>query len=210
MATDAVPPRLSERLRSLLEPQSGLPTTGEFLDRLADDGFAVVLGTLALPALIPIFPPGTAVLIGIVFALVGARMLIGGTGLWVPAGWRRRPLPEGFAAAILARGVPIAERLERWQPPRVRSARWLVRASGCVPLLMGLIMVAPLPALNTLPALVVLVLAVGLLRDDALFIGGALVLSLLLVAVMGVAFRLLLDQVQQVGAWVRALLERLR
>src|SRR5215471_18610219 len=59
-------------------------TIGDIVDQIADRGFGFLLIILALPTLIPILPPGSAALIGLVYMLLAFQILCGAQRPWLP------------------------------------------------------------------------------------------------------------------------------
>src|SRR6516162_7120506 len=59
-------------------------TIGDIVDRIAGRGFGFLLIILALPTLIPILPPGSATLIGLVYVLLAFQILWGAQRPWLP------------------------------------------------------------------------------------------------------------------------------
>lgn len=160
-------------------------TLGELVDRLAQRGFGVVMIVLALPTLFPLLPPGSAAAIGLLYVLLALQMLIGLDKPWLPQRARRVRLSGRAVAALRQRGVPFLQRIERWSRPRplLLDDRIITRAVALAVLVLGLILFFPLPFLNTVPALAVLILGIGLLNRDAVFllIGSLMTVGVLLV-----------------------------
>ncbi len=164
-------------------------TLGELIDRLAQRGFGVVMIVLALPTMFPLLPPGSAAAIGLVYILLSVQMLIGLDKPWLPQRARRVRLSARVVTALRQRGVPFLRRIERWSRPRplLLDDRIITRAVALAVLVLGTILFFPLPFLNTVPALAVLILGIGLLNRDAVFllIGSLMTVGVLLVIRFG-------------------------
>ncbi|MGH2399236.1 MAG: exopolysaccharide biosynthesis protein [bacterium] len=164
-------------------------TLGELVDRLAQRGFGVVMIVLALPTLFPLLPPGSAAAIGLVYVLLSVQMLIGLGQPWLPQRARKVRLSARAVTALRQRGVPFLRRIERWSRPRplLLDDRIITRAVALAVFVLGAILFFPLPFLNTIPALAVLVLGIGLLNRDAVFllIGSLMTVGVLLVIRFG-------------------------
>ncbi|MDQ7843821.1 MAG: exopolysaccharide biosynthesis protein [Armatimonadota bacterium] len=165
-------------------------TLGELLDRLARRGFGVLMIALALPTLIPVLPPGTAAFIGLLYIILAVQMLIGLNEPWLPARLRRYRLSYRTIAALRERGVPLLRRIERFSRPRLLflDDRITARAVAAVVLVLGIVLLSPVPFLNTLPAVAVLLLGIGQLNRDAVFLLAGLLLGVVvaLIIVFGV------------------------
>jgi hypothetical protein len=171
-------------LEELTEDQT--VTLGELRDRLARRGFGLLMIVLALPTLIPVLPPGSAAVIGLLYVLLSLQMLFGRDEPWLPARLSRYRLSARTITALRTRGVPFLRRIERFSRPRLLpfDDRITSRGVAVIVLLLGIVLVPPFPFLNTLPALAVLIMGIGLLNRDGLFIviGGLLTAGVILVA----------------------------
>jgi len=174
---DSEPPPLSAIIAETLSDQ--VVTAGEIADRVAQRGFGFIMIILALPTLIPILPPGSAAFIGFLYMLLAAQMLAGLRQPWLPSRVRAYRLSTHAVQSLRQRGIPVLRRIEQFTRPR---AVWipdaiLTRIVAVAVLLLGVVLLAPLPFFNTIPALTVLLLGIGLLNRDALLLLGGLVLS---------------------------------
>ena len=186
MTDRQVPPvSISEQLRRRLqaaEAGGSSLTLGEVLDLSREYGFGLLFTVLALPTLLPVLPPGTAAAVGLLFVLLGLQRAVGLPQPWLPGRLRRVTLSPQAARFMDERVIPILARLEQGSRGRLRLAASepLFRAAAVAVTLLGAVMATPLPFLNTLPALLVLLVGVGFLRRDGLYIllgmGGGLLL----------------------------------
>ena len=200
------PPGDVERLSTILldeltEDQT--VTLGELRDRLARRGFGLFMIVLAMPTLIPVLPPGSAATIGLLYILLSLQMLFGRDEPWLPARVSRYRLSAKAIATLRNRGVPFLQRIERFSRPRLLPVNDRIASRGVavVVLLLGIVLVPPFPFLNTLPALAVLIMGVGLLNRDGLFIAAGSLLTAAVVVVAGF-------QVGTVVALINRLLRR--
>lgn len=189
--------RLSELFLGTLDTDAnGTVSVKEVLQRAGDRGYGLLLILLAIPAFIPVLPPGTSTVLGLLMSLVAVQMLFGRPVPWVPARWRRHRLAPQTVIALQTRGVALLQRLERISRPR---GRWLVRNGvmlrwqALLILFMALVLSSPLPFLNTLPALGVLLIGTGLLNHDAYFLAAGNLIALVLGFLVGTSFHLLVQ-----------------
>lgn len=189
--------RLSELFLGTLDTDAnGTVSVEEVLQRAGDRGYGLLLILLAIPAFIPVLPPGTSTVLGLLMSLVAVQMLFGRPVPWVPARWRRHRLAPQTVIALQTRGVALLQRLERISRPR---GRWLVRNGvmlrwqALLILFMALVLSSPLPFLNTLPALGVLLIGTGLLNHDAYFLAAGNLIALVLGFLVGTSFHLLVQ-----------------
>ena len=162
-------------------------TLGELRDRLARRGFGLLMIVLALPTLIPVLPPGSAAVIGLLYILLSLQMLFGKDEPWLPARLGRYRLSVRTIRALRNRGIPFLRRIERLSRPRLLPLddRIVSRGVAVIVLLLGIILVPPFPFLNTLPALAVLIMGIGLLNRDGVFIATGALLTVAVILVVG-------------------------
>ena len=174
---------LSATLQSVLSCRMGSHINiGELMTRIAERGFGMLLVLLALPTLFPVLPPGSAATIGLIYIIIGFQMLFDRKYPWLPQSVRNYTISEKAAHKLLVRGGAFFKIIERFS-----RARWLfmktalmLRIVALTIILMGIILFTPLPFMNTLPAFVVMLLGIGLLNRDGIFLLAGLSLSFLL------------------------------
>ncbi|MGQ0571639.1 MAG: exopolysaccharide biosynthesis protein [Armatimonadota bacterium] len=193
---------LSAVIEAVLDEAKTRPISlGDLVDRTADRGFGLLLLVLGLPMLIPILPPGASTIVGPIYAAFAVQMLSGSTRPWIPRRLRDRVLEPGTVKALRERGVPLIRRAERFSRPRGvwLSEKVVLRLVGIMVFLMGLVLLSPLPFLNTLPAISVMLIGMGMLNRDAVFMGAGAVVGGISLGLIGFSAGLVL-----------ALFERLR
>jgi hypothetical protein len=208
MTTAFVPNEsLSQTLRSALDTNhDGQVTLGEVVDRVAERGFGLLLILLNLPMLVPM-PPGTSGPVGILLALLGAQMLLGAERPWLPARARAYRLSGKIVQTLQKSGVALMERVERFSRPRWTFVEnpLMRRVIALITLCMGILLFLPIPGMNTFPAILLLILAVGLLnRDGILLLVGTVASASLLIALV-VGFLLMYDRLWPMAvAWAQS------
>src|SRR3954471_15397325 len=181
----------SEVLESWLE--SDEPKTGGSLTQLIDEkSYAVVLVVLLFLPALPAPTGGVTHVLEIIAVLVVLQMIIGRREIMLPQRLMRREL----GSAITGKAIPFMVRRVRWfeRFARPRWARLLeARASTSVLGLVLLVFIVasfvapPFSGLDTLPALGVVIISLGILFDDALIVAVGVV-----VGVAGVALEIAL------------------
>lgn len=190
--THSSEPRLSEIFaRTLDANDDGVVVLGEVLDKAGDRGYGFLLILLAIPAFIPILPPGTSGVLGALMVVVALQMLFGLKQPWFPKRWRARMLSPKVVQAIRTRGVALLRKIERVSHPRGRRFTRngvILRLSALVVIALALVLSSPMPFMNTLPALGVLLIGVGLANHDIYFLsaGWLIGLSVALIVVLGI------------------------
>jgi hypothetical protein len=186
--------KLSDRLeRWFLGPQP--KTVGSLIELFGEKSFAVLFVLLlAIPAL-PLPTGGVTHVFELIAMLLALELIVGRRTVWLPERWRRRELGPAMQKRFRETLLRRLRFLERHSRPRL-GFLLMHRLSGVVfgALVLVLSLTAflapPFTGLDTLPALGVVLLSVGVLLDDALLaLVGIIVgaVGLLLVIVLGKA-----------------------
>jgi hypothetical protein len=147
-------------------------TLAELRDLVGQEGLLLLTALLTLVFMIPVSIPGVSTVFGAAILLIGVCRLLG-RGLWMPKRFRERSFPSDKIRNALTGGMAWFRRLERISRPH----RWRWLTSGFLmdlinngALILGaILLMAPfglVPFSNTLPALALLLLAIGLLQRD--------------------------------------------
>lgn len=171
---------MSTTLESILTVRTGCHISiGELMNRIAERGFGMLLVLLALPTLFPVLPPGSAATIGLLYTIIGFQMLFGRKYPWLPQRVRDYRLSGTTAHKLRERGVSFFKTVERFSRARwmFMESHLMLRLISLTVILMGFILFTPLPFMNTLPALAVMLLGAGLLNRDGIFLLAGLSLS---------------------------------
>ena len=179
---------LSDRLSEWLEGDDP-KTIGALTERFGPQSFAVAfVMLLALPAL-PLPTGGVTHVLEIVAMLLALELVAGRNEVWIPRRWcgtQLKGLTGPKASGALLRRVRW---FERWSRPRMAvlvTSPVARRLYGLV--VLGLTATAfvapPFTGLDTLPALGVVVISLGVLLSDAVVAGVGLVIGTAGVAVV--------------------------
>jgi hypothetical protein len=188
---DSEPEQVSDQLERWLG-SAGEKTLGSLIALFEDKSFAIVfvllLGVPALP-----LPTGGATHVFEVIAMLLALELVAGRKeIWLPTRWRGIELAGDKQQRFVTALMKTIRRLERLSRPRLRFL-FGHRLSGIV---FGSLVLAgslaaflapPFTGLDTLPALGVVLLSLGVLLEDFL-----VVIAALLVGVAGVVLEIAL------------------
>lgn len=154
-------------------PDGGLHMSDLF-ETLAGRGHAALLVVLSFPFCLPVPLPGLSVVFGLVLGFVGLRIAFARRP-WLPRWILERPLRREILIGLANRLAAFEKRTSRMLRPRIvflcRDVR-MHRVSGILIALMGTLLALPLPIpfTNIPAALPVLLLGLGLLEDDGLFV----------------------------------------
>ncbi len=201
LATGDAETPLSAVLETILEEARNHPLRlGELVDRTAERGFGLLLLVLGLPMLIPILPPGSSTIVGPIYAAFAVQMISGSRHPWLPQRLREHTLGQHVVATLLRRGVPLIRTAERLSRPR---GLWLregvvLRMAGAMVFLMGLLLLSPLPFLNTAPAVSVMLIGMGLLNRDAVFMAAGMTAGGISLAMIGISAGVIVTLIQRI------------
>lgn len=168
---------LGEKLRLIIKqlPEDGV-AVAEILALVGEDSLLLLAGFLSLVFLIPVSIPGVSTVFGAAILLIGVTRLFG-RNLWLPRTVAHRVLSTDKLRVALERALGGFQRLERISRPHRLS--WLSAdgalgaVNNCGLILAALLLMAPfglIPFTNTLPALALLLFAIGLLQRDGVCI----------------------------------------
>ena len=171
---------LGEQLAGIIErlPPDSL-SLGELLDVFSDEGLLLLTILLTLVFLIPVSIPGVSTVFGAAILLVGISRLVN-RPLWLPQRIKHKALPADRLRPGLTSGLVWVRRMEKISRPR--RLRVFVDGPGqgvinnLAFILAALLLMAPfgfVPFSNTLPALALLLYAIGFIQRD----GGAILLG---------------------------------
>jgi hypothetical protein len=156
---------------------TGEKTLGVLIDVFDRRSFAIVFVLLmAVPAL-PLPTGGATHVFEVITVLLALQLVAGRNRIWLPQRWRRREVAaDGRFVTTL---IKVIRRLERLSRPRLRFL-FGHRLSN---VLFGLVVTAgsvaaflapPFTGLDTLPALGVVLVSLGVLLEDSLLVGAGL------------------------------------
>jgi hypothetical protein len=185
-----------ESTRSLLDDMAqGDPAERlRLVDLLADlqqSAFGMLLFIGTLPAFIPI--PGLAGGIsGPLVMLVGAQLLLGLREPWLPQFIAiRGPARHSVVRFrdVIAKPLRWLEKVVRPRWPAMLDSRLASAFTGLLLLLLGLLLVLPIPFTNYLFGLLLLVYVFALLERDGMLLLGAWILGIIAIVVFGVSLK---------------------
>ncbi|UXN62502.1 exopolysaccharide biosynthesis protein [Phyllobacterium zundukense] len=152
----------------------------DILDALSERSFGALMILFAALNLVPL-PPGTSTIFGIPLVLLSIQMLLGFEKPWFPVFMRRKSMQVETYRRFIARLEPMLVRFEKLARPRYWFVPQMIveRVVSMVALLMSLIVILPVPLINQLPALSIVLLAIGLGEQDGVWLGTGLLVAAL-------------------------------
>ncbi len=151
-------------------------TLGQIRDHIGQEGLLLLTAFLTLIFLVPVSIPGISTVFGGAILLVGISRVLNRT-LWLPRRFQERAIPTEKLRLSLNKGLVWLHRLERISRPHRLSSLTrnrllhlchdlgIVLAAGLLMLPFGFV-----PFSNSLPSLALLLLTIGLLQRDGLYL----------------------------------------
>jgi len=162
---------------------SKTPNTIKNLEDVFDErSFAIIyLLLMALPAL-PVPTGGISHVFEIVCMLVAIEQIIGLKTIWLPKKYRNKELPSFIvtkALPILTKRIEWLEKYSKIRGVKIISKSWFTRFTGLMVLVITLsaFLAPPFSGLDTIPALGVVLIAVGMIIEDIVYIIAGMILG---------------------------------
>jgi len=165
---------VSRELEGWLQ-SDGEKTLGSLVELFEEKSFAILFVILlGVPAL-PLPTGGATHVFEIIAVLLAVQLIAGRDHIWLPERWRRLELASPRQRRFIAGLMKMIRRLERFSRPRLRFlfdhrlsniVFGLLVIAGCA----GAFLAPPFTGLDTLPALGVVLLSLGVLLEDFLLV----------------------------------------
>lgn len=155
-------------------PDNGM-TLSMVLELLGKESFLILAAFLTLPFLAPVSIPGVSTVFGAIILLIGISLVFNRPP-WLPKRFMIHIFPTDKLRICISRSLIWIHRLEKVSHRRMSilcHGRLMSRVIGLVVAISSLLLMAPLafiPFSNTLPALSILLLSIGVLQQDGIFI----------------------------------------
>ena len=184
--------RLSAALQSTREAVVGhVVTLRELLALVGEQGLLVFCAILAMPFLLPVTLPFMSTALGMPMLLVSLAIVTNRVP-WLPDRLLDHALPTDTVHHILERAMRAAERFEHLVRPRLlglTATAGINSLNGIVLAVSVVVLMAPLPLVpfaNTLPAVAIILLCLGMAERDGVMIVAGYVATLLSTAYVSV------------------------
>lgn len=147
---------------------SGRISLGQLLDSTGENAYGVVLLLLTLPNILILssFLPGLPFLCGAPAMLVCVQMMLGFQEPWLPNWVRGLSVKTTTAIKCLKFCSRFAFLTKPGRGEEILENEWILRLIGLVAFCLTFIICLPLPIINILPGLAMLLIAIGLSECD--------------------------------------------
>lgn len=174
---------------------------GALMAGLKTQALALLLILFSLPNILP-SPPGTTAIFGAPLVLLTLQMALG-RGVWLPQVITNRTFPRATFLSLLDKAEPYFAKIERLLRPRLMfmTSALAQRLLGAGMVILSIMIMLPIPLANTAPSLAIILIAVGLVERDGLFIlagiAGAIGAAVIVVTVYWTVIAFALGQIAQ-------------
>lgn len=153
---------------------------------LSGKGRPLILILLSLPFCQPIQIPGLSTPFGLAIAFIGLRMTFG-KAIWLPDKILKQKIPDHILSGITEKTLNFVKKMRPWIHPRfiwLYRSTFMEKGNGLIIFMLGLFLALPLPIplSNLTAAWSLLLIALGELESDGLFILMGYLFSLLTIA----------------------------
>ena len=204
---------LGDALEELLQSDEARgPSIGEIVETVGEKGFGLVLMVLSLPSALPVPAPGYSTPFGIVIGLIALQMMLGRQTLWVPDKLKGVRIKPSLSKKMLGVAAKFPKKIERFIRPRQRWIRSRAGQAGLaiVVFIMACLMMLPIPLTNTVPAMVIFLIGIGLSEEDGLLAIGAFGIGLIAVCLYAAVIYIFLTQgpeaINGIKDWIKTAL----
>ncbi|HLV29034.1 MAG TPA: exopolysaccharide biosynthesis protein [Burkholderiaceae bacterium] len=149
-------------------------TLRELMAAIGEQGLLLLCALATLPFLIPVSIPGVSTVFGAAIVLLAVAITLNRLP-WLPDRILDRRLDAAKLVPALHKGVKIVSRIDGWVRPRALAMTTgrMTMFNGCVLIFAGLLLMAPfglIPFSNTAPAIGILLLTIGMIQRDGVFV----------------------------------------
>ena len=159
--------RTSHIMLDLIQGNTGATISlRQILNKLGERSFGFILVIVTVVSFIPF----VSVLTGIILCLIGVQMFMGLQCVEVPKQILDRKMSSIKVNKAFEVVIPRIQFLEQYIRPRWHQINSTVieRLNGLVVVVLGLINAIPIPLTNVAPAILIMILAIGLIEKDGL------------------------------------------
>ncbi len=156
----------------------------EFAETLMDRSFSIAILILAIPNSIPLGIPGISTITGFVIMILGLEMMIGCRYLYLPKWISEKQRSTKTLLKLVGWSIGVIEKIEFLIKPRLSLFIPLIeRLAGFTIIVMGFILFLPIPFINFIAGICIVIMALGVMERDGLVIIFGIVLSYIMLTI---------------------------
>ncbi len=191
----------SQIIRDTIGKKKSTLTVEDLINAFGSQSFGLMFIVMALPLTIPL-PPGIGFIPAALLCVWSFQRMLGGTTLWVPKAIGKREISQSLISKIDAKALPLCARLERYflNCGRLNLLKESeIRLSSLAVMFMSMLIMLPTPFLNTIPAIIIILMGLTILNSNRRLLWINMSFSLLALGFIGstlyVGSELLLDEI---------------
>jgi hypothetical protein len=166
------------------------------LEHLQKRSFGLLLLILAIVCMVP----GIGTVAAFLLAFPAAEMILDRESPSLPRFLTARPIPTRHFTRWAARALPLLRFIEtasrpRWHTP-VHATK---RTVGLIVLLLAIAAIWPIPLINVVPALMIVLISLAYLREDGVLLSISIAAALLALALFGAFVWASASRIQSIG-----------
>ncbi|MFY7843420.1 MAG: exopolysaccharide biosynthesis protein [Rhabdochlamydiaceae bacterium] len=157
-------------------------TVMDLVDALKERSFGFILLLMAMPNVLLLATiPGLSTIFGGVMGLVSIQVMLRLPRIWLPRNVRYKSYATEGLEKMVKTSAPFLKSIERFLKPRffILTAPFLEPFLGFISFINSIWITLPIPFGNFFPALAMVVLSLGIIENDGLFIMLGALLSFL-------------------------------
>ncbi|MEA5503762.1 exopolysaccharide biosynthesis protein [Halotia wernerae UHCC 0503] len=165
--------RMSKLLQRFLEGHQGDQVClRDLFNEMENRAFASTLLICALPEALPLPIAGISALVAMPLLLVSGQLVLGFQKPWLPDWLLDQPFKQEHCQQVISGAIPFLEKLECFFEPRwtLFTSPEAERCVGVILLFLSFIIALPIPFGNILPAIIIVLICLGLIEKDGLII----------------------------------------
>ena len=196
--------RTSELLLQLAEDKSAPDISfGEIIKKLGDRAFGPILLVFSLPMVFPM-PPGVSTLFGLPLLILTFQMIKGSDTLWLPKFLTERRFSHKVFAAVAGKMAAVMRPLEHLLKPRCNFMidSKFEKITAMLMFTMALIMFLPVPGFNMLPAVAIVITAIGYIERDGLVVMLGNLVAIATLYLMWLSSHLIIKALHKMWEWL--------
>ncbi|AGL01219.1 exopolysaccharide biosynthesis protein [Desulfoscipio gibsoniae] len=177
----------SEIIRDTIGKKECILTVEDLINAFGSQSFGLMFIVMALPLTIPL-PPGIGFIPAALLCVWSFQRMLGRTTLWVPKAIGKREISQTLIRKIDAKALPLCARLERYflncsQPNMLNESE--IRLASLAVVLMSMLIMLPTPFLNTIPAVIIILMGLTILNSNRRLLWINMSFSLLALSFIG-------------------------
>jgi hypothetical protein len=205
--------KLSKEIENIFLEMEGRVTIQKVLSKTSYKSFGLLLVVFSIPSALPVPAPGYSIPFGVILLLIGVQIFLSRPYPWFPMKILEKEFKLGDDPKFVKAMVKFLRFFEKFLKPRlgqVYNYKFSYAIIGAAISLCALSMMIPIPLTNTIPALGVLMIGLGMLEEDGFF--GGLGVVTCLAGVLFTCFLLVLiylmgwQAIDLVKDWFRVLI----